>query len=675
MPKKLNRRDFLKLAAVAGGAAAFPQAFWATSLAAPGTRINAAIYDQMRAYVDLRFGMFIHFNMGTFHDAEWVNPGQDPLSFNPANLDCNQWATAAKSAGMTHAVLTTKHHDGFCLWPSAYTTYDVMSSSYPQDIVRKYVDAFRAQGLTPCFYFSIWDRQQGVESGSMTQADMDFVKGQLTELLTNYGSIPLLMTDGWAWQMGHQQAPYGEIRAHIKSLQPDCLMVDLNGLTEPWATDVIFFEEPKGIWAPAGNTYASCQGQNIVTTGWFWHPSTPGAAPMSTTDIVNTHLQTLEARYCTFLLNCPPNNQGRLDTNIVNRLAEVGPLWNPNTSRAPLPAQPDVLMWPVTPVSASATSGTAANAVDGKCDAGYQTLWQSSSSMPQSVTLDLGNVYNNIDMLTYLPRQDNNTTGNITSYRVYVSADGSNFSQVASGSWAADKVLKRVRFAATNARYVRLEAVAANGGFAAAHEIDCGGFAAKPVASGGPTNTPTRTSTIGVSTNTPTRTSTIGVPTNTPTRTPTRTATGPTPTNTRTRTPTRTPTLGGPTNTPTRTPTIGGPTNTPTRTPTIGGPTNTPTRTNTPVTPTPTPTSGGSTCSPVTATITAPFTFDGAGTFCWQIAAIPSHINSWNLTSLTVNGVNFTNIYVPVSSLPSKINGYWYISYNGPYAWSHFEAK
>ena len=127
-----------------------------------------------------------------------------------------------------------------------------------------------------------------------------------------------------------------------------------------------------------------------------------------------------------------------------------------------------------------------------------------------------------------------------------------------------------------------------------------------------------------------------------------------------------------PSRTPTRTITPGGPTFTPTRTPT---------RTNTPLpvtatrTPTVTPTGGAGTCSPVTATITAPFSKDGVGTFCWQTSSIPTDINSWNLTSLTVNGVNLTNLYVATSALPAKINGFWYISYNSTVAWGHFESK
>ncbi len=129
----------------------------------------------------------------------------------------------------------------------------------------------------------------------------------------------------------------------------------------------------------------------------------------------------------------------------------------------------------------------------------------------------------------------------------------------------------------------------------------------------------------------------------TPTRTPTRTATGPTPTRTPTSLITATRTL----------------TRTPTATLLIPDPT-------------PTQTLG---CSPVTSAITAPFTFDGAGAFCWQSSNLGSYINSWNTTSITINGVNITNLYVSASSYPAKVGGYWYVGYNSAVAWGHFEAK
>lgn len=448
----------------------------------------ASTYDLQKAFVEKRFGMFIHFNMGTYHDMEWVTPGQDPKSFNPPSVDCVQWAAAAKAAGMKFAVLTTKHHDGFCLWPTKFTNYNVMSSSYPHDVVKMYVDAFRAQGITPCIYFSIWDRNQKIEPGSVSQVDQDFIKGQLTELLTNYGEIPLLVTDGWMWKMGHRQASYQFIRETVKRLQPNCMIVDHNGMTEPYEEDLLNFEH---FTVPAGNTYASTQGNSIMPR-WFWHPGYPTTNPMGLSSAVS-RLNTCDSRYCNFLLNCPPNPNGKLDTNIVNRLAEIGKAWSPNLSRAPLPAQPTPLEHPVTPVSATATSGTAANAIDGMSDwvsgKAVQTLWQSAAGLPQSVTMDLGAVWTPIDMLTYLPRFDHTgdvaspfiTTGNITGYNIYVSTDGKAFTRVANGTWSGDKTVKRARFAPVSARYVRLEATSAAGAsFAVISEFNVGSATTLP---------------------------------------------------------------------------------------------------------------------------------------------------------------------------------------------------
>ncbi len=155
--------------------------------------------------------------------------------------------------------------------------------------------------------------------------------------------------------------------------------------------------------------------------------------------------------------------------------------------------------------------------------------------------------------------------------------------------------------------------------------------------------------------------------TNTPV-TPTKTNTPVGPTATLTRTPTKTNTPVGPTPTFTRTPTK---TNTPV------GPTATKTNTPLPVTPTKTstPGSGGGTCSPVNSTITAPFTFDGAGTFCWQSSNLGTFINSWNTVSVTINGVNVSNVWMGSGSYPAKIGGFWYVTYSSTVAWGHFEAK
>jgi alpha-L-fucosidase len=509
----MRRRNFITTAATAtaltaaGAGAAAPAAAHPAARAGGGRRSGRGNrYRLQRRFVDWRFGMFIHFNMGTFHDAEWVEPFQDPLSFNPTELDCGQWADAAKAAGMKFAVLTAKHHDGFCLWPSKYTTYDVMSSSYRHDVVREYMDAFRSRGITPCLYFSIWDRTNGVgppDFGQVpiTREMIDLVKNQLTELLTRYGKIPLLIFDGWSWHwsFGHQTLPWSEIRAHVAALQPDCLVFDLNGLTVPWDSDLLFIEEPKGgVFCPPGNTYAASQGVSVSAGGWFWHPATP-ATVMSADEIVDGHLNVLEPRYCSFILNVPPNPRGLLDQSIVDTLRETGARWRPDRSRPPLPAQPDVLRHPVTPVAVTSAGASAAAAADGHNDFGWngqadQTLWTSAeppgAERPQAVTLDLGRVFARLDTLAYLPRQDTVTdfsfdefitAGNITGYRVSVSVDGTTFKTVARGSWAGDHTLKQVRFRPATARYVRLEALsAAGGGPAVVSEIECGGTNIRP---------------------------------------------------------------------------------------------------------------------------------------------------------------------------------------------------
>ncbi|NOV03591.1 NPCBM/NEW2 domain-containing protein [Paenibacillus planticolens] len=435
-------------------------------------------YTNQKNYVDLRFGMFIHYNMGTYHDQEWVTPGQDPLSFNPKQVNTDQWAQAAKSAGIKYTVLTTKHHDGFALWPTKYGNYNVMDSSYKKDIVRQYVDSMRAQGILPGLYFSIWDRQQGIQKGSVSRADIEFIKGQLTELLTNYGEIPVLIIDGWAWEMGHNEVPYQEIRELVKRLQPNILIVDHNGQTQPWDEDIIYFEEPKGVWAPSNNSYAANQGMPLVSSQWFWHDWMKNTEPASVKNIVQDHLGYLEPRYTNFLLNVSPNPDGELDNNVVNRLADIGKAWSPNESRPPLPQQPIVMEHPITANSATATSGNASNAIDGLMDyvgTYSETVWQTNTSLPQSITLDLGYTYNNINMLNYLPSQ-NLSQGMITSYTLYVSEDGTNFTSVTSGTWDGDKTMKRVTFPSQTARYVKMVVNSAVGGFAAAGELEVGSY-------------------------------------------------------------------------------------------------------------------------------------------------------------------------------------------------------
>ncbi|PAZ13994.1 alpha-L-fucosidase [Streptomyces sp. SA15] len=494
---RMNRRTFLGAAGAATAATALPIVPGFSGLlsqaAAADTQSN------LSKMVDMRFGMFNHFSLGTFTNQEWAEPNQSPTLFAPPSVNCAQWADAAVAAKMSYGILTTKHHDGFALWPSAHGTQNVANSSYKQDVVRAYCDAFRAKGLKVGFYYSIWDRTFGVEAwesrhkvtgleitDAIQPGDMTFILGQITELLTNYGTIDMFMTDGYAWQMGQQAVSYQRIRSLVKQLQPDCVMIDIGGLTEPFLSDAIFFEEPLGITAPAGNTYAGMQGQTI-SNGWFWHPSTPTESLMSKSAILS-HLTDLEPKYTSFILNCPPNRDGLLDTNIVNRLAEVGAAWSPDTSRPPLPTQLLRAEHPLTPVNAYATAFHTGegplHAIDGLSDVRYETCWSTwSLSLPQSITIDLGGVWSNVSTLEYLPKQwnrSNSTDGDITSYTISTSTDGVTFTQVATGTWAGNQKTKLVEWPARNVGFVRIQVNAATGGYANIGGLRIGGRTAKP---------------------------------------------------------------------------------------------------------------------------------------------------------------------------------------------------
>jgi alpha-L-fucosidase len=318
-----------------------------------------------------------------------------------------------------------------------------------------------------------------VGEGAITLDDREFARAQITELLTNYGPIPLLLIDGWSWKMGHRAMPYDEIREHVRALQPDTLLIDLTHLHNVWETDIVFYEEPKGVWAPEDNTLPGLQGQTIQwANGWFWDSNVPTAGLMSAEQIVDDHLSYLEPLWVNFILNCPPNPEGLLDDNIVQRLAEVGERWSPDPSRPPLPEQPPQNVLPVTPARASSSSGQAAVAIDGLNDSHYYSVWESSAGLPADITLDLGEVESDIGILLYVPKYVVTATpvtdGAITSYSVLTSVDGEVFTEATSGTWPADSSMKVATFAPVDARYVRLVAEAAEGDFAAATEISVG---------------------------------------------------------------------------------------------------------------------------------------------------------------------------------------------------------
>ena len=140
---------------------------------------------------------FIHFTVNTFTDREWGDGTEDPVIFNPVKLDTDQWAKSFKAAEMKGMILTCKHHDGFCLWPSRFTEHSVKNSPYKNgngDIVKEAADSCRKYGLKFGIYLSPWDRHCPLY-GKGKEYD-DYFVSQLTELLTQYGELFTVWFDG-----------------------------------------------------------------------------------------------------------------------------------------------------------------------------------------------------------------------------------------------------------------------------------------------------------------------------------------------------------------------------------------------------------------------------------------------------------------------------------------------
>ncbi|MEM7305465.1 MAG: alpha-L-fucosidase [Planctomycetota bacterium] len=149
------------------------------------------------AWHEREYYAFVHFNMNTFTDVEWGEGREPPSSFLPTELDCGQWADVARAAGMTGIILTAKHHDGFCLWDSAYTEHDVASSPWRDgggDVLRELSEACAERGLGFGVYLSPWDRNCPVYGDSPRYNE--YFKNQLTEVLTGYGPVFEVWFDG-----------------------------------------------------------------------------------------------------------------------------------------------------------------------------------------------------------------------------------------------------------------------------------------------------------------------------------------------------------------------------------------------------------------------------------------------------------------------------------------------
>jgi alpha-L-fucosidase len=291
--------------------------------------------------------LFLHFGVNTFTDREWGDGTEDPGIFNPAALDARQWARAARAAGFRAMVLTAKHHDGFCLWPTPTTTHSVASSPWrggTGDLVREFVDACRAEGLRAGLYCSPWDRNAPSYGNSPRYNDL--YAAQLTELLTRYGEIAEVWFDGANGEGPNgrrQEYDWPRVFALVRRLQPNAVVFSDAGPDVRWCgnergvagdpnwstvnpeavpypgasgdavTAMLQHGDPHGaVWRPA-------EADVSIRPGWFYHPAEDGSV-RSVDDLVDLYFSSV-GRNSKLLLNVPPTRDGLLHATDVARLA------------------------------------------------------------------------------------------------------------------------------------------------------------------------------------------------------------------------------------------------------------------------------------------------------------------------------------------------------------------
>jgi alpha-L-fucosidase len=183
-----------------------------------------------KSQVQRGYGMFIHFGINTFNEIEWSNGSLPVDSYHPTDLDCDQWIKVAKEAGFRYVILVTKHHDGFSLWNSKFTDYDVAASPVKTDVVSDVAKACKKYGLKLGLYYSLWDRHE--PSYKNTPEYNKYMKNQLTELMTNYGDICELWFDG-GWDKKEADWDLPTIYKYVKEMQPNCMITVNHTIGKP----------------------------------------------------------------------------------------------------------------------------------------------------------------------------------------------------------------------------------------------------------------------------------------------------------------------------------------------------------------------------------------------------------------------------------------------------------
>ncbi len=307
--------------------------------------------ERQLAWHEMEYYMFVHFTVNTFTDKEW-GYGDEPESvFNPTELDCRQWAKTASDAGMKGIIITAKHHDGFCLWPSAYTEHSVKNSPWRDgkgDVVMELRKACDEYGLKMGVYLSPWDRNSAVYS---TPEYLVYYRNQLKELLTKYGDIFEVWFDGANGGDGYyggarevrridNKTYYDWPNTHkiVRELQPAAVMFSDAGPDIRWVGNesgmgsitnwcLLNKDEmyPGGDFASIlgeghddGNYWVPAEVDVSIRRGWFYHQSQDSLV-RSPENLMELYYSSV-GRNSNLLLNIPPDRRGLLHENDVKSL-------------------------------------------------------------------------------------------------------------------------------------------------------------------------------------------------------------------------------------------------------------------------------------------------------------------------------------------------------------------
>ncbi|MEM2443621.1 MAG: alpha-L-fucosidase, partial [Candidatus Bathyarchaeia archaeon] len=290
--------------------------------------VKFEVPERLRWWVEARFGMFIHWGLYAIPArGEWVMfferiPKSEYAKlarrFNPRRFDADEWVTLAKEAGMRYMVLTTRHHDGFCLWDSQVSDFtSVKATPAKRDFIAEYVEACRRAGMRIGFYYSLLDwRWPEYWDGPAKNPEgwarlRDYVHAQVRELMTNYGKIDILWYDG-AWPYKAEDWQSERLNAMVRSLQPNIIINNRSGLPEDFETPeqhIRYHERP----------WESCM--TIDESWWGYHAGDRHLK--STLEIVRLLVRCV-AGNGNLLLNVGPRADGSIPEAYKRRLRAVG---------------------------------------------------------------------------------------------------------------------------------------------------------------------------------------------------------------------------------------------------------------------------------------------------------------------------------------------------------------